>query len=155
MEVFIDADGCPVVDAAVNLCRKYRVSCHILCDTAHEIRRDGADTMTFDKGSDSVDFALANRVHRGDLAITQDYGLASMCLARGSRVLHQDGWEYTSWNIDALLFQRHETKLYRQSGGRVKGPSKRTPRQDAAFRLAMEQVLRQTLSTDTPPEAHA
>lgn len=154
MEVFIDADGCPVVDTAAALCRKYGIPCHILCDTAHEIHRDGADTLTFDKGADSVDFALVNRIHKGDLAITQDYGLASMCLARGSRILHQDGWEYTPWNIDALLFQRHESKVYRQSGGRMKGPARRTAQQDAAFRLGMEQILKEALTRDNPPEAH-
>lgn len=141
MRVLIDGDGCPVVDTAVGLCRERKVQCLLLCDTAHELHREGAQTLTFDKGADSVDFALANRVHAGDLVITQDYGLASMCLARGARVLHQDGWEYTSWNIDALLLQRHEAKKYRLSGGRTKATPKRTEQQNRAFRSAMAQLL--------------
>ena len=80
--ILIDADGCPVVDLTVQTATKYKVPVLILCDTAHQIQRDGAQTLTFDKGADSVDFALVNRVHPGDLVITQDYGLASMCLAR-------------------------------------------------------------------------
>ena len=80
--ILIDADGCPVVDLTVQTTTKYKVPVLILCDTAHQIQRDGAQTLTFDKGADSVDFALVNRVHPGDLVITQDYGLASMCLAR-------------------------------------------------------------------------
>lgn len=107
MKILIDADGCPVVDRAVALCRQYRVRCMLLCDTAHEFHRDGAETLVFDKGADSVDYALVNRVQPGDVVITQDYGLASMCLARSARVLHQDGWEYTPENIDALLLVRH------------------------------------------------
>lgn len=141
MRVLIDGDGCPVVDTAVGLCRERKVQCLLMCDTAHEFHREGAQTLTFDKGADSVDFALANRVHAGDLVITQDYGLASMCLARGARVLHQDGWEYTSWNIDALLLQRHEAKKYRLSGGRTKATPKRTEQQNRAFRSAMAQLL--------------
>lgn len=82
MTILIDADGCPVVDLTVQTAAKYKVPVLILCDTAHQIQRDGAQTLTFDKGADSVDFALVNRVHPGDLVITQDYGLASMCLAR-------------------------------------------------------------------------
>ena len=66
----------------VQTAARYKVPVLILCDTAHQIQRDGAQTLTFDKGADSVDFALVNRVHPGDLVITQDYGLASMCLAR-------------------------------------------------------------------------
>ena len=116
MKVMIDADGCPVVDIAVSLCEKFNIPCLLLCDTAHQMHRKGAKTLTFDKGADSVDFALVNRAEPGDLVITQDYGLASMCLARNARVLHQDGWEYTEYNIQALLFQRSESRrCHRQS----------------------------------------
>lgn len=141
MKVLIDADACPVVDIAVALCRQYQIQCLLLCDTAHEMRREGAETLVFDKGSDSVDFALVNRVAAGDVVITQDYGLASMCLARAARVLHQDGWEYTRYNIDALLFQRHASREYRAAGGRTKGPSKRKNAQDQAFSDALRKIL--------------
>lgn len=141
MNVLIDADACPVVNIAVNLCRQHQIPCILLCDTAHEIHRDGAQTLTFDKGSDSVDFALVNRVSAGDIVITQDYGLASMCLAKNARVLHQDGWEYTIYNIDALLLARHESRKYRASGGRTKGPKKRTNEQDQAFLLTFQKML--------------
>ncbi len=141
MRVLIDADACPVVDIGVSLCKKYHIECWLLCDTAHEINRDGATTLVFDKGADSVDLALANRAQPGDLVITQDYGLASLCLARRARVLHQDGWEYTDYNIQALLFQRHEARKYRAGGGRVKGPAKRTAQQDKDFLQAMEKLL--------------
>ncbi len=141
MTVLIDADGCPVVDAAVRLCKEFAVPCLLLCDTAHEFHRDGAQTFVFDKGADSVDFALANRVQRGDLVVTQDFGLASLCLARGAAVLHQDGWEYTADNIDALLFSRHEARKFRAAGGRMKGPQKRTARQNADFESALRRKL--------------
>ena len=141
MKVLIDADACPVVDIAVSLCKQHNTQCVLLCDTAHEMLRDGAQTLVFDKGADSVDYALVNRVSPGDLVITQDYGLASMCLAKGARVLHQDGWEYTQYNIDALLFQRHAAKEYRMAGGRTKGPSKRKSTQNQAFFEALERLL--------------
>ena len=141
MKVLIDADACPVVNITVALCVAHNVPCILLCDTAHEIHRDGAQTLTFDKGSDSVDYALVNRVSIGDIVITQDYGLASMCLAKNARVLHQDGWEYTIYNIDALLFTRHESRKYRAAGGRTKGPKKRTNEQDQAFQLALQKIL--------------
>ena len=141
MKVLIDADACPVVDIAVALCKQKATECLLLCDTAHEMQREGAQTLLFDKGADSVDFALVNRVLPGDIVITQDYGLASMCLAIGARVLHQDGWEYTQYNIDALLFQRHASREYRAAGGRTKGPSKRKSAQDQAFFEALRKLL--------------
>ena len=145
MKVVVDADACPVVDITVRLCEKNNVPCLLLCDTAHEIYRQRAQTLGFDKGADSVDFALVNRVSAGDLVITQDYGLASMCLAKGAVVLHQDGWQYTEDNIGALLFQRSESRKYRASGGRIKGPSKRTKIQDERFAQALTDLLQQTV----------
>ena len=141
MKILIDADGCPVTDIALSICREYALPCLILCDTAHEFHRDGAETLIFDKGSDSVDFALVRRIEAGDLVVTQDYGLASMCLAKNARVIHQDGWEYTADNIDALLFQRHAARKHRASGGRFKGPKKRTPDQDETFRASLKHLI--------------
>ena len=141
MKVLIDADACPVTGIAVNLCKRFSVPCVLLCDTAHTIYKDGAETLVFDKGSDSVDFALVNRTAPGDIVITQDYGLASMCLGRGVRVLHQDGGEYTMDNISGLMEQRHIAKKHRMAGGRIKGPAKRTKAQDIAFEKAFQQLL--------------
>ena len=145
MTVLIDADGCPVVDAAVQICRQERIPCLILCDTAHAFQREGAETLVFDKGADSVDFAIANRVRPGDIVITQDYGLASMCLSRRAKVLHQDGWEYTPENIDALLLVRHNSQKHRAAGGRTKGPKKRTQPQDQAFSRALLSLIQTTV----------
>ena len=145
MKLYIDADGCPVVDIAVRLCLKYHIPCLLLCDTAHEFHREGVETLVFDKGSDSVDFALVNRITPGDIAVTQDYGLASICLSRMARVLHQDGWEYTSDNIGALLWQRHESRKHRAAGARFKGPKKRETAQDRTFAQALEAILQTTV----------
>ncbi len=145
MKVFMDADACPVVDITVSLCQKYRIPCILMCDTAHILHREGAQSLIFDKGADSVDFALVNRVTPGDIVITQDYGLASMCLGRRARILHQDGWEYTEFNISGLMEQRHAAKKFRAAGGRTKGPAKRRKEQDAAFAQALEQMLQQSV----------
>ena len=145
MKVLIDADACPVVDITVGLCKEFHIPCLLLCDTAHQMHRDGAETLVFDKGADSVDFALANRTSAGDIVVTQDYGVASMCLAKGARILHQDGWEYTQWNIIGLMEQRHIAKKHRMAGGRVKGPSKRTAAQDKAFADSFRQLLQQSV----------
>ena len=123
--ILIDADGCPVVDLTVRIGRAHGVPVKIL----------------FDKGADSVDFALVNRVQPGDIVITQDYGLASMCLARRARVLNQNGLEYTTQNIDGLLARRHENKKLLRAGKPPKGPAKRTKEQDEAFAKALEKTL--------------
>lgn len=56
-------------------------------------------------------------------------------------MLHQDGWQYTMDNIDALLLVRHDARKYRASGGRVKGPKKRTSQQNNAFADALNRLI--------------
>jgi len=142
MKILIDADGCPVVDFTVRIAKKHNTDCIILCDTSHVFEKSGATTLTFSKGADSVDFALVNLVNGGDIVITQDYGLAAMCLARNAVTINQDGLEYTADNIDAMLLARHTAKKIRSSGGRLKGPSKRNKEQDIRFETSLENILK-------------
>lgn len=141
MKILIDADGCPVVDLTVQLAKENQIDCLILCDTSHVFEKDGAVTMTVSKGADSVDFALVNRVLPGDIVVTQDYGLAAMCLSKSALVLNQDGLEYTADNIDAMLLARHTAKKIRNAGGRLKGPKKRAVAQDGHFKTALARLL--------------
>jgi uncharacterized protein len=144
MRILIDADGCPVVDCTVRLAKQYKIECYILCDTSHVFEKDGAVTLTFSKGADSVDFALVNLLHPGDIVVTQDYGLAAMCLARSAVPVSQDGMVYSDDNIDALLLARHTARKIRNAGGRLKGPVKRASAQDKAF----EDKLRALISAE-------
>ena len=141
MKVFIDADGCPVVNETVMLCREFKKECIIICDTSHRIEKDVVQTIVVEKGSDSTDFKLVNMLKIGDLAITQDYALAAMALSKGARVINQNGMEYTNANIDSLLMQRFIAKKVRNAGGRLKGPSKRTKEQTESFVKKLREIL--------------
>jgi len=145
MTVLIDADGCPVVDITVKAANQAGADCIILCDTSHVLEKPGAKTVTVSKGNDSVDFALVNMIRKGDIVVTQDYGLAAMCLARGAVPVSQNGFVYTDVNIDALLMQRYASNKIRRakSGrtGRLKGPPKRTTEQDKDFENTLKQLL--------------
>lgn len=148
MKLLIDADGCPVVDIALALAQKFSIECIIICDSSHEISRPASKTITVSKGTESVDFALVNLLKKGDLVITQDYGLAAMCLAKEALPINQDGMIYTDDNIYALLSQRHMAQKIRRSGGRLKGIGKRLPEQDRSFSLALEKILENTQTSD-------
>ncbi len=124
MRIFIDGDGCPVVAQTVALAKKYALECTVLCDTSHIIENDYAKTLIFEKGADSVDFALVRLIEKGDIAVTQDYGLASMCLSKGARALNQNGVIYTADNIDGMLFSRYVTKKVKRAGGQNKRAAK-------------------------------
>ena len=150
MKLLIDADGCPVVDSAVRLAGEFGVDCVILCDTSHHYEKLGAVTVTVSKGADSVDFALVNLLKPGDIAVTQDYGLAAMCLARKAAAVSQDGMEYTAENIDALLYARDTARKIRSGGGRLKGPAKREKQQNERFEETLRCLLARGLTDERP-----
>lgn len=148
MKLLIDADACPVVDIALRCAMENDTEeCILLCDTSHMIEREGARTIVVSKGADSADFALVNLVKTGDIVVTQDYGLAAMCLAKKAYVLNQNGLIYTEFNIGSLLEQRHISKKIRMSGGRTKGPSKRTKEQDEAFLQSLQKIYKAIKNT--------
>lgn len=134
MKILIDADGCPVVDMTIELGHRYNIPVIIMCDTSHIIKKNGAETIVLSKGADSVDFALVNKVDKGDIVITQDYGLAAMVLSKNGYPINQNGLIYNNDNIDQLLFSRHISKKIRNSGGKVKGQSKRNKDNDIKFK---------------------
>ena len=146
MKLLIDADGCPVVEIALAQAAERGIDVLIVCDTAHRIEREGAETLLVSNGADSADFALANRTERGDVVITQDYGLAALCLAKGANPIRQDGLWYTPENIDSLLLSRHTARKIRRGGGRLKGPRKRTKAEDAAFAESLGRLFDSLLS---------
>lgn len=141
-QILVDADGCPVVDICIAMGKQYGAPVTLITDTCHEFQRKGAVTVTVDKGSDSADFKLVNLIRRGDIVVTQDYGVAAMALSKGAQVLNQNGSQYTEENIDGLLMSRHIGKKIRRAGGRTKGPAKRTRDQDEDFQQALENLLK-------------
>ena len=139
--LWIDADACPVVDIAVRIARAHGVAVTLVCDDAHHMEREGARTITVSRGADSADLMLVNLLKKGDIALTQDYGLAALCLARGAQVLDQNGRIYDDGNIDSLLGMRHAAAKARRGGGRIKGPPKREKWQDEQFAQTLEKLL--------------
>ncbi|HAX74084.1 MAG TPA: hypothetical protein DCY20_11215, partial [Firmicutes bacterium] len=98
-------------------------------------------TIVVSTGADSVDFKLVNLVKPNDIVITQDYGLAAMVLSKNAYVINQNGMIYSHHNIDELLHSRHMVKKIIKSGGRVKGPKKRTKELDDQFVKGFEQLI--------------
>lgn len=141
MKLWIDADACPVVNEAISVALAHGVEVTLVCDDAHHMQREGASTITVARGADSADLRLVNRLSRGDAVVTQDYGLAALCLARGAKALDQNGRVYSDANIDSLLGMRHVAAKARRGGGRMKGPPKREKWQDEQFVRALSQLL--------------
>lgn len=130
MKIIIDGDACPSISIIENIAKKYNIEVLIFCDINHYIKSDYSEVKVVDSGFQSVDMYVVNTVKNSDIVITQDYGVAAMCLPKKAYVLNPKGYIYTEKNIDRLLEERHMSKKIRRGGGRTINPRKRTKEDD-------------------------
>ena len=147
MQIFVDADACPVVRIIEKLAKKYEIPCTLLCDTNHVLSSDYSEVIIVGAGADAVDFKLISLLLRGDICVSQDYGVAAMALGKGCYAIHQSGKWYTNENIDQMLMERHLAKKARRSTKKhhLKGPAKRTAEDDERFEVSFEKMIQKAM----------
>ena len=143
MRVFVDADACPVVGIVEKVARENNVPVMLLCDTNHVLSSDYSEVIVVGAGADAVDYKLISICHKGDIVVSQDYGVAAMALGKGAYAIHQSGKWYTNENIDQMLMERHLNKKARRTSRKnhLKGPRKRTSEDNERFRESFEKMI--------------
>ena len=143
MKILVDADACLVVRITEQMAKEKGISVTLLCDTNHVLQSDYSDVITVGAGADAVDFKLVSICQKGDLVVTQDYGVVAMILGKGAYGIHQSGKWYTNENIDQMLMERHLNKKARRKSHKnhLKGPRKRTEEDDARFAQSFEKMI--------------
>jgi hypothetical protein len=144
MRIFVDADACPVKEIVLSCAKKLSLEVTMVVDTSHVINDGYSTVVTVDKGADSADIALINMVKRGDVVVTQDYGVAAMALGKGAKAINQNGMVYDDSNIDSLLLARHIGKKIRRSGGKTNSVPKRTHEDDKKFEESFINLISST-----------
>ena len=147
MHIFIDADACPVVGIVEKTAKKYNLPVTLLCDTNHILYSDYSEVIVVGAGADAVDYKLISICHKGDIVVSQDYGVAAMALGKGAYAIHQSGKWYTNDNIDQMLMERHLNKKARRGSHKnhLKGPGKRTEEDDVRFAKSFELLILKVL----------
>ena len=142
MQIFVDADACPVVGIVEKIAKEHNVPVTLLCDTNHVLSSDYSEVIVVGAGADAVDYKLISICHKGDIVVSQDYGVAAMALGKGAYAIHQSGKWYTNDNIDQMLMERHLNKKARRSSHKnhIKGPKKRTEVDDERFAQSFEKM---------------
>ena len=142
MKIYVDADACPVTRIAERVAKEYAIPVVLLCDTNHVLSSDYSEIRVIGAGSDAVDIALINLCQKGDIVVTQDYGVAALALGKGAKAIHQSGRWYTDENIDGLLMERHMAKVARRkSKNHLKGSAKRTEEDDRRFEESVRKLV--------------
>lgn len=144
MRIFVDADACPVVGIVEETAKKYKIQVTLLCDTNHVLQSDYSEVIVVGAGADAVDYKLISICHKGDIVVSQDYGVAAMALGKGAYAIHQSGKWYTNDNIDQMLMERHLNKKARRASHKnhIRGPRKRTEEDDERFRESFEKMVK-------------
>lgn len=142
MKIYIDADGCPVVAIAVSIAKEYNLEIIIVKNFAHEIHEPYAEVVSVDISRDSADFYIVNKLEKGDIVVTQDYGLASLCLSKESIAINQNGLIFTPDNIDGLLNRRHLHQQLRNQNKRHSNIKKRNLQADKDFEKGLRNIIK-------------
>ena len=144
MKIIIDADGCPVIKITLDIAKLENIPVLLVSNTSHVFNLENYKNsihILADKGKDNADFLIINKVNKGDIVITQDYALASMCLAKNTHPINQNGFLYTPENIDELLFRRHMGQKLRKIGKNSFKPKKRNKDNDDKFKKSLLNLI--------------
>lgn len=144
MRILVDADACPVVKIIERVAEQFKIPVILFYDTAHSTYSDYSEIVIVSKGPDAVDYALIGRLNKGDIVVSQDYGVATMALTKDAYPINQNGRLYTNENIDKLLFERHVSGKARKASSKshLKGPRKRTYEDNKSFEESFIELIK-------------
>ena len=150
-QVIIDGDACPVTNSEIELTDGTGIFVTIVRSFSHfstVIQPEHVNVIYVDDGPDAVDYRIVRLAKSENIVITQDYGLASLLLAKVKYVMHHSGFIFNQQNISNLLEQRHASAQFRKSGGRTKGPSAFTEEDVTKFETKFTTILQTILKED-------
>lgn len=142
MKILIDADACPkaVLQYCLDSGQRNGIPVLTVASFNHDIV--SPNHITVGGTSQETDMKVINLTEPGDIVVTQDWGLASVVLAKKAYCLGPTGSEYRPEKMDFLLEEREIKAKFRRGGGRTKGPVKRTPEDDSRFAAALDGILK-------------
>jgi len=142
MKIIVDADACPkaVLQICMKVAHDYAIPVWTVASFNHNIVSD--HHVIVGNSSQEADIRVMNLAQAGDVAVTQDWGLAAMLLGKAVKCLNPIGREFTPSTIEFLLEEREAKAKFRRSGGRTKGPKKRMTVNDRQFEACLQAILK-------------
>ncbi len=142
IELYIDADACPVKDEALKVARRHGLKVHMVSNAW--MRGDGDPTVNrvvVTEGPDAADDWIVEHIGAGDIVLTQDIPLAARCLEKRAEAIGPTGKPFTGDNIGMALAMRELSAHLRETGA-IKGynPS-HTKKDRSRFLEALEQAI--------------
>ncbi len=144
MQIWVDADACPVVIKEI-LFRAAQRTQIVTTLVANKLLRVPPSpfirALQVPHGFDVADNKIAQEVIPGDLVITADIPLAAQVIERGGTALNPRGEVYTPDNIRERLAMRDFMMELRSSGMDISGPSGFSHSDRQAFAAQLDRFL--------------
>jgi uncharacterized protein YaiI (UPF0178 family) len=142
LDVFIDADACPVKEEVKRVASRhclvvYMVSNGGLRPSAHE----GVRHVTVTEGADAADNWIAEHIEAFDIAVTADVPLAARCLKKQASVIAPSGRLFTSDTIGMALSLREFHRHLREATGNETRHSEFGSKDRSRFLSALENEI--------------
>lgn len=143
LELFIDADACPVMEEALKVARRHRLGVHLVSNKWRRADGDPAiHRVVVREGPDAADDWIAEHIGPGDIVVTQDIRLAARCLEREASAIGPTGRAFTADNIGMALAMRELNAHLRETGEIRGNASPHGKRDSSRFLEALEQIIR-------------
>ncbi len=142
MQIYVDADGCPVKAEVFRVAKRYAVEVRVVANGWMETPDAPRVAMVVvGQGADAADDWIAERAGADDLVVTGDIPLAARCVAKGAAVLHPTGRRFTENDIGSALALRDLLAHLRESGERTGGPAPFHDRDRSQFLQALDVAI--------------
>lgn len=142
IEIFVDADACPVKDEVYRVAGRYGLKVFVVTNGGVRVPASPLiELVIVDQGPDAADDWIAERVRAGDVVVTADIPLAHRCLQAGAEVVGPTGKPFTQSSIGAALAQRGLMEHLRSTGEITGGPKPFAPADRSRFLQALDQAI--------------
>jgi uncharacterized protein len=148
MQIWVDADACPVVikEILYRAAERLRISLTLVANQALRTPPSAfIKTIQVGAGFDIADNLIVQQLQTGDLVITADIPLAAEAIAKGGHALNPRGEFYTPDTIKERLSLRNFLDELRGSGVQTGGPATLSQRDRQAFANRLDQFLSRQL----------
>ena len=123
VEIYIDADACPVKDETVRVAARHGLKTYLVSDGGIRSDRNPlVELVIVAQGADAADDWIADQIQAADICITNDIPLAARCLKRGAMAIKPNGEPFTENGIGMALASREILQGLRDSGTITGGP---------------------------------
>lgn len=146
MEIWVDADACPVVIKEILFRAAARTGIPVTLVANQPIRVPRSPhikTLQVASGFDVADNEIVRRVQPGDLVITADIPLADEVISKQALALNPRGELYTRENIKSRLNMRDFMDTLRSSGIDTGGAPALNQRDRQQFANHLDRLLAQ------------